>query len=95
MFSEFELALESLTNNQKVNEIFVIGGSTVYELALNKYTDYCKLVIMTRINKEFDADVYMPKIDEEKTFSKIFISKTYSHQDVTFDYCFIANKKLV
>lgn len=37
----------------------------------------------------------MPKIDEEKTFTKIFISKTYQHNDITFDYCFLGNRQLL
>jgi len=89
------VALENLTNNPKVNEIYIIGGSTLYELAMNKYTDYCKLIIKTRINKDYEVDTFMPKIDEEGTFTKLFISKTYSHDDITFDYCFIGNRKLL
>ena len=95
VFKDLDLALESLSSDPQVNEIFVIGGSTVYELAINRFTDYCKLIIMTRINKHFEADVFMPAIDEENTFTKLFISKTYSHQDINFDYCFIGNKKLL
>jgi len=90
------MALESLSSNPKVNEIFIIGGATLYELALNKYSDYCKLVIKTRINKDYEVDTFMPKIEEENgTFTKLFISKTYSHNDITFDYCFIGNRKLL
>ena len=95
IYSEFDVALESLSKNPKVNEIFVIGGSTVYELALGKYSDYCKLVFLTRINKQFEADCFMPKMDELKTFSKLFISKTYSHDDITFDYCFYGNTQIL
>jgi dihydrofolate reductase len=58
------MALENLSNNPKVNEIFIIGGATLYELALNKYSDYCKLVIKTRINKDFEVDTFMPKVED-------------------------------
>lgn len=37
----------------------------------------------------------MPKVDEESTYSKLYISQTYSHEDITFDYCFLGNKKLL
>ena len=67
----------------------------MYELALGKYSDYCKLVFLTRINKQFEADCFMPKMDELKTFSKLFISKTYSHDDITFDYCFYGNTQIL
>ena len=94
IFNDFEIALEALSNNPKVNEIFIIGGATLYELALNKYSDFCKLVIKTRINKDFEVDTLMPKLDD-CTFTPLFISKTYSHNDITFDYCFIGNRKLL
>ena len=77
VYSEFEHALEKLSANPKVNEIFVIGGSNIYDVALNKHSELCKLIILTRINKEFPVDVFMPKIDEQQTFTKMHISKTY------------------
>lgn len=66
----------------------------LYEMALGKYSDYCKLIIKTRVNKEFECDTFMPKINDE-TFTNLFISKTYSHEDITFDYCFIGNRRLL
>lgn len=67
----------------------------MFELALNKYKQYCKVIIMTRINKDFECDVYMPKIEEESAFTKMYISKTYSQKDMTFDYCFYGNQHLL
>lgn len=58
----------------------------------------CKLVITTRINKIFESDVFMPPILEEKEggiFTKLYISKTYSQKDITFDYCFYGNTALL
>lgn len=62
---------------------------------MNKYADYCKLIVKTRVNKDYECDTFMPKIDEENTFTKMYISKTYQHDDITFDYCFLGNKKLL
>lgn len=64
-------------------------------MAINKYADFCKLIIKTRINKEYEVDTYMPKIDEENIYTKLYITQTYSHEDITFDYCFLGNKKLL
>jgi hypothetical protein len=58
-------------------------------------------VILTRINKAFEADTFMPKIscDEEGgaggLFTRIHISKTYQHKDITYDFCFMGNTKLL
>lgn len=90
--SSFESALSKLSNLNIVNEIFVIGGVSLFEMSVRKYSEYCKLLMVTRINKNFECDVFMPEIDEVDKFSKIFVSKTYSHKDVTFDYCFYGNK---
>lgn len=95
VFSEFEHALEKLSVNPKVNEIFVIGGSNIYDVALTKFSDLCKLIILTRINKDYPADVFMPKIDESQTFTKMHISKTYQHKDINYDYVFLGNKQLI
>ncbi len=100
VYSEFDQALISLSANPKVNEIFIIGGATVYEQALKHYGEHCKLIIQTRIGKQFEADTFFPKIacDDEPAggpFTKLHISKTYSHNDITFDYCFIGNRKLL
>jgi bisphosphoglycerate-independent phosphoglycerate mutase (AlkP superfamily) len=40
----------------------------------------------------------MPKIASDEdggAFTKIHISKTYQYQDLTYDYCFMGNKKLL
>jgi hypothetical protein len=52
----------------------------VYEQALKSFSEHCKLIIMTRIGKNFEADTFMPKIscDEDGgIFTKIHISKTF------------------
>ena len=45
----------------KEEENFIIGGATIYKLMLPKVD---KLYI-TKINQEFDGDVYFPEISEE------------------------------
>ena len=79
-----------------VAEVFVIGGSALYEEALSdEMSHLCKLIIGTRINKEFEADVFMPAF--ENKFEPLFISQTYSQpaQQLTFDYVFYGNKDLL
>jgi dihydrofolate reductase len=83
-----------LSTLKTINEIYIIGGSSLFELALGKYKNYCKMIVMTRINKVFECDVFMPKFDEE-VFTKLYISKTYSENDITYDYCFYGNNDLM
>ena len=94
--SNFEQALVDLSSDEGVNEIFVIGGSSLYEMSINgQYKDYCKQIIATRINKKFECDTFIPEIENfhqnGATFVPLHISETYSQDDITFDYCFFGN----
>jgi dihydrofolate reductase / thymidylate synthase len=88
----------SVSKNPKISEVFIIGGASVYEQSLKQFNEHCKLVIMTRINKAFEADTFMPKIaceEEGGNFTRIHISKTYQYKEITYDFCFMGNKKLL
>ena len=59
--------------DKEVGEIFVIGGQSLFNDALSDpLVDSCKLMIGTRINKEYESDVYMPELGDR--FDPIFIS---------------------
>jgi dihydrofolate reductase len=96
VFPSMEAALEAASFEPNVGEIFVIGGHNLYAKSLSEFEHLCKLVIRTRINKDFKADVMMPEIPKDK-FTPIFISQTYSQfqDDLTFDYCVEANRSLL
>lgn len=42
-------------------EHFIIGGATIYKLLM----PYASKMYITKINEEFEGDVYFPKIDKE------------------------------
>ena len=52
--------LEKYINSSE--EVFVIGGETIYEMLM----PYAKKMYITRINESFNADTYFPKIIEEE-----------------------------
>ena len=63
-------AIELVKEEEKA---FVIGGATIYKL----FMDRAKTLYLTRIDAEFDADVFFPSIDlsrwnliEEKFYEK-------------------------
>jgi len=80
--SDFEKALVELSADDGVNEIFVIGGSSLYEMSMKgQFKDYCKMIIATRINKKFECDTFIPALEDLKTntdFVPLHISETYS-----------------
>lgn len=62
--SDFEQALVELSADQGINEIFVIGGSSLYDMSIKgDFKDHCKLIIATRINKKFDCDTFIPELE--------------------------------
>jgi dihydrofolate reductase len=50
-----------LSQDEGVAEIFVVGGSSLYDMSMDKYKEYCKLIIATRINKLFECDTFISK----------------------------------
>lgn len=60
-----------------IGEIYIIGGQGLYQQCLKEYQDLCKFVILTRINKEYQADVFMPEVPKDK-FSTVFLSQTFN-----------------
>lgn len=58
--SEEELKEE--LRKYKEEEIFVIGGESIYRMLL----PLCSTVYVTRIEQEFEADTFFPNLDEKK-----------------------------
>lgn len=77
-----DLKLEDATLVKDINQflnnyhddLFVIGGATIYKLSL-KYAD---LLYITFINKAYEGDTYFPKFDLENDFH--LISKNDSNE---------------
>lgn len=87
-----------LSKDERVNEMFVIGGASLYEMSMNKYKSYCKLFITTRINKKYECDTFIPELEKpevNRDFAPLHVSETYSQADITFDYVFYGNTELL
>lgn len=63
-FNSLNDSLEFLYNLSKVENIFVIGGSILYQEAIN-HKD-CKEILVNEIDINVDCDVFFPEIDNEK-----------------------------
>ena len=55
----------------------------------------CKLIIATRINKEYDSDVFMPAFEDR--FDPLYVTQTRSQpkDGITFDHVFYGNRELL
>ena len=60
---EFIYSMDDIKKYQETEEEnFVIGGASMYKQLM----PYCSKMYVTEIDKEFDGDVYFPKIDKEE-----------------------------
>ena len=65
-------------------ECFVIGGATIYKLLM----PYANKMYITKINQDFEGDVYFPEIKEEE-WEEISKQKGLKNEDNPFDYEYI------
>jgi dihydrofolate reductase len=77
-------ALDILNDkNLNLENIFVIGGAKLYAEAITK----CEKIYLTKINKEFDCDVFFPQIPNnfvEKERSEVFNENGIEYVFVTY-----------
>jgi dihydrofolate reductase len=77
IFSSFGASMDAVNARDDIGEVFVIGGQALFEEALSdEMSHLCKLIIATRINRDYEADIFMPAF--ENKFEPLFISQTYS-----------------
>jgi len=65
-------------------ECFVIGGATIYKLLM----PYANKMYITKINQDFEGDVWFPEIKEE-IWQEISREKGLKNEENPFDYDYI------
>ena len=63
-------------------EIYVIGGETIYRQML----PYCKLAHVTRIHHTYEADTYFPNLDEMDDWEITGISDEQTYFDLEYEF---------
>lgn len=81
VFDDIQTALQAVAN---ADELFVIGGATLYE-ALLPYADYLYLTV---IDKTFEGDTFFPYIDDS-TWHEISREEVNNDPSVDFSYRFL------
>ena len=79
--------LDKYINSDEEN--FVIGGATMYKLLM----PYCKKMYITEINKDFDGDVWFPKIDLD-TWKITNKEKGLTDENNPFEYEYVTYEKI-
>lgn len=89
----FEESIEFVIADKTVDKIFIIGGSSIYDLALK--SGYCYNIFLTKVLKEFQCDTFFPGFDE-----KVYIPIKYPgldrsiHRENDIEYKFTCYHKI-
>lgn len=59
------------------DDIFIIGGGSVYEMML----PYCKYVYLTKIKNSYTADTYFPNLDNMDNWKVVEETEEYDYDD--------------
>ena len=70
-------------------ENFVIGGATIYKLLMPK----ANKLYVTKINQEFEGDVYFPEIDE-KVWKVVETEKGLKDEKNPYDYEYVTYERM-
>eukprot|EP00400_MALV-I_sp_L67-5_P000777 gene777-261_t len=86
VFKSLDEAVEKLSADEEVDQLFAIGGAGVYREAL-KHEDTTR-VYLTRVMSDVECDTVIPDLFAEG-FHPVSISKTHCTKDgnMSFDFC--------
>lgn len=83
-----EEALEA-ASGYKTEDIYVIGGATIYEQML----PYCDVAHITKINYSYEADTYFPNLDEKEDWTLEIESEEQTYYDLEYTFCKYVRRK--
>ncbi|MEI7839397.1 MAG: dihydrofolate reductase [Methylococcaceae bacterium] len=86
VFNSLETALNAAQNVSE--ELFIIGGSTLYEMAL----PLAERLYLTDIQAEFEGDTFFPEIDFND-WNEIACERVTDDENVDFTYQFLTLEK--
>jgi dihydrofolate reductase len=74
--------LLELVKNEDKDNVFIIGGASVYK----EFLDLCDEAIVTMIEKEYQADTYFPNLDKDSEWELVDESDEQVYFDITYTY---------
>ena len=83
-----EELLEELKQYEE-EEIYVIGGESIYRLLL----PYCKVAHITKINHAYEADTYFPNLDEMEDWEITGVSEEQTYFNLEYEFVRYERKK--
>lgn len=77
-----EALLEELKKYDS-EDVFIIGGGSIY----SKYYKLCDKCYVTKIDAEFDADTFMPNLDEDDDYAITWQSEKQHENGFDYTFC--------
>ncbi len=74
----------------KLNDIFIIGGESVYK----QFMPYCTQAYITKIYKSYTADKYFPNLDEDKSWQLQSKGPIKTYKDIKFQFTTYKNNSV-
>lgn len=76
--------------NYNSNDVFVIGGGSVYNLLM----PYCKYAYITKIDANEPADVYINNVEKQKNWKLVKQSELFTENNLNFKFCVFENSQI-
>ncbi len=83
--------LLAMLKNYPADDVFVIGGASVYRLLL----PYCTEALVTKVDADGGADVFVPSLDEDENFELTEKSEPVEDNGHTITFCVYKNKNVL
>jgi dihydrofolate reductase len=87
-FMNLDVALKYLDKNEKIDEVFIIGGQGLYQEGI-EHQD-CNKLYLTHLDKTFGCDRFFPDVDTNK-FVLTKESMTYIREDIKYKFVVYEN----
>ncbi len=86
-------SLEELLSEVKKypqDDVFVVGGASVYALLF----PYCTEVLITKVEADGGAEVFVPNLDESPDFELVYESEPIEDNGYTIRFCTYENRNV-
>ena len=75
----------------KSEDVFVIGGESVYK----QFLPYCTEAYVTKIEHKYEADKYFPNLDSEEEWELVSVSDLHTYKDINYRFTKYKNIKFL
>ena len=80
--------LKEVIKDYNSDDVFVIGGASIYNLLMNN----CKLAYITKIKARYPADTHINNIEDSGVWELISKSQTMTENGLDFNFCIYENQ---